>query len=155
MIWPISEARQKSFKKFWSPFGQWSFQKNCFWDLLTFSRKKFKSKAATTLSKDIWFIKEASLWKKSTLLSKYRKCNIFFAKSFLDCDGKTKSVDNYINHGLKWRKKRFNWSVQEIIFHRDLFSAISQILVSWIFFCWISSSCFENLSDKIIIPLLW
>ena len=47
--------------------------------------------------------------KKSTLLSKYRKCNIFFAKSFLDCDGKTKSVDNYINHGLKWRKKRFNY----------------------------------------------
>ena len=28
---------QKSFKKFRSLWGQWSFLKNCFWDLLTFS----------------------------------------------------------------------------------------------------------------------
>ena len=37
MLW------QKSFKKFWSLFGQWGFNKKCFWDLLTFRKTSIKS----------------------------------------------------------------------------------------------------------------
>ena len=38
LIWPILEARAEICQKFRSLFGQWSFKKNCFWDLLTFNR---------------------------------------------------------------------------------------------------------------------
>ena len=35
-FWPILEARAEICQKFRSLFEQWSFKKNCFWDLLTF-----------------------------------------------------------------------------------------------------------------------
>ena len=35
-IWHILQVEQKSFKTFRSLFGQWSFMKKWFWDLLTF-----------------------------------------------------------------------------------------------------------------------
>ena len=38
LIWPILEARAEIWQKFRSLFGQWDFKKNCFWDLLTFTR---------------------------------------------------------------------------------------------------------------------
>ena len=37
LIWFILEARAEICQKFRSFFGQWSFKKNCFWDVLTFS----------------------------------------------------------------------------------------------------------------------
>ena len=60
--------------------------------------EKSKSKAATTLSKDICMVYEKGLIMKKypTFLSKYHKLNVifFFTKPLLDCDSKTKSVDN-------------------------------------------------------------
>ena len=36
LIWPILEIRAEICQKFRLCFGQWSFKKECFWDLLTF-----------------------------------------------------------------------------------------------------------------------
>ena len=35
-VWPILEPRAEIRQNFRSTFGQWSFKKKCFWDLLTF-----------------------------------------------------------------------------------------------------------------------
>jgi hypothetical protein len=40
LISPILEARAEICLKLRLLFGQWSFNKNCFWDLLTFKAEK-------------------------------------------------------------------------------------------------------------------
>ena len=59
LIWTILEARAEICQKSRSLFGQWSFKKNCFWDLLTFNKwnKKIPTYTIIRTYTIIWQVK--------------------------------------------------------------------------------------------------